>query len=156
MELVMSFRSAAGTISAAVRDEAVVGMGFGEDLDWLRLESPQRVRRHWLIDALSAYFDGDMSAFDDVPLELAGTAFQMKVWEGLRTVPPGHTTSYRRLAEQIAAPLAVRAVGTAAGKNPIGIIVPCHRMLCSDGTLGGYAGGLDKKEYLLAHERKYA
>ena len=89
----------------------------------------------------------------DVPLQPAGTPFQQRVWAALRTIPYGTTWSYRELAEQIGAPTAVRAVGAANGRNPVWLVIPCHRVIGSNGALTGYAGGLDVKRWLLDHER---
>jgi methylated-DNA-[protein]-cysteine S-methyltransferase len=101
---------------------------------------------------LEAYFEGKLQQFD-VPLDLsAGTAFQQSVWQALLKIPFGKTTSYGALSGSIGKPLAVRAVGTAIGRNPIGIIVPCHRVVGADGSLTGYAGGLHRKEAFLELE----
>jgi AraC family transcriptional regulator of adaptative response/methylated-DNA-[protein]-cysteine methyltransferase len=91
---------------------------------------------------------------DDVPLDLIGTAFQQKVWRALRGIPRGQTLSYGELAAQLGAPAAVRAVGTACGQNPVAALVPCHRVLRGDGSLGGYRWGLARKQALLAREKK--
>ena len=88
----------------------------------------------------------------DLPIDVRGTAFQEKVWQELRKIPLGETRSYAEIAAAIGQPGAVRAVGTANGDNPIAVLVPCHRVIRSDGTLGGYAGGLDRKKRLLAAE----
>ncbi|CAN5552779.1 methylated-DNA--[protein]-cysteine S-methyltransferase [soil metagenome] len=103
------------------------------------------------IQQLQAYFAGELRKFD-LPLNAAGTAFQRTVWKQLCKVPYGKTASYRDIAAKIANPLAVRAVGSANGRNPIAIVVPCHRIIAADGTLGGYSGGLWRKEWLLNHE----
>jgi methylated-DNA-[protein]-cysteine S-methyltransferase len=103
-------------------------------------------------DQLDAYFAGALRVFD-VPLAPSGTAFQQRVWAALREIPYGATVSYKDIAERIGNPKAVRAVGLANGANPIGIIVPCHRVIGSSGKLTGYAGGLWRKERLLALER---
>jgi methylated-DNA-[protein]-cysteine S-methyltransferase len=101
---------------------------------------------------LQGYFEGQLQQFD-LPLDLsAGTAFQQSVWQALLKIPFGKTTSYGALSSSIGKPLAVRAVGTAIGRNPIGIIVPCHRVVGADGSLTGYAGGLHRKEAFLALE----
>jgi methylated-DNA-[protein]-cysteine S-methyltransferase len=101
---------------------------------------------------LQAYFAGELKQFD-VPLDLsAGTPFQQAVWQALLKIPFGKTTSYGALSSSIGKPLAVRAVGTAIGRNPIGIIVPCHRVVGADGSLTGYAGGLHRKEAFLTLE----
>ena len=94
------------------------------------------------------YFAGDLRTFD-LPLEMLGTDFQKRVWNELRNIPYGETSSYRQLAERIGAPRAVRAVGSANGRNPIPIIVPCHRVIGASGKLVGFGGGLEWKRMLL-------
>jgi methylated-DNA-[protein]-cysteine S-methyltransferase len=108
---------------------------------------------HGLRDAIDRYFAGDIQAIDEIPVQTAGTPFQRSVWKELRRIPGGSTVSYGKLAGQIGRPKAVRAVGSANGTNPIGIVVPCHRVIGSDGSLTGYGGGLDRKRWLLDHER---
>lgn len=117
-------------------------------------------RQGWLEDAgpfrevteqLSAYFEGELTEFD-VPMYRAGTAFQRQVWDGLCRIPYGATLSYAELARSVGNPNACRAVGLANGRNPIAIIVPCHRVIAAGGALGGYGGGLERKSWLLAHE----
>ncbi len=103
--------------------------------------------------ALLAYFDGDLSAVNDLPTETNGTAFQRAVWQVLRKIPAGRTISYGALAAQIGNPKAVRAVGLANGSNPIAIVVPCHRVIGANASLTGYGAGLHRKRWLLAHER---
>jgi len=105
-----------------------------------------------VIARLSAYFEGDRGAIDTIPVAPAGTAFQRQVWLMLRRIPAGTTWSYRQLAERVERPAAVRAVGAANGANPIPIVLPCHRVIGSDGRLVGYGGGMDRKKWLLAHE----
>ena len=104
-----------------------------------------------VVRQLEEYFAGTRSEFD-LPLAPRGTAFQLKVWEALRSIPPGETTSYGAMAELIGKPTASRAVGAANGKNPISIVVPCHRVIGANGTLTGYGGGLERKVWLLNHE----
>jgi len=106
-----------------------------------------------VIRQLRAYFRGELEEFD-VRLNMRGTPFQLRVWQGLREIPYGETTSYGRLARRIGEPAAVRAVGAANGSNPIPIIVPCHRVIGSDGSLTGYGGGLSIKQKLLALESR--
>lgn len=106
--------------------------------------------------AVEAYFRGEVHVIDDLPVTFSGTVFQQKVWAALRTIPVGQTTSYGVLAKKIGATKAVRAVGLANGANPLAVIVPCHRVIGSDGSLTGYGGGLDRKKWLLAHEARYA
>ena len=128
-----------------------------EDKRW-----PPRAGGDWLEDAgpfgeareqLDAYFRGERTAFD---LELApsGTEFQRRVWRALREIPYGETISYAQLARRVGNPAAVRAVGAANGRNPISIVVPCHRVIGSDGSLTGFGGGLDRKRALLELESR--
>jgi methylated-DNA-[protein]-cysteine S-methyltransferase len=105
-----------------------------------------------LRDPLTDYFAGDLTALDRVPVQTNGTEFQRDVWAALRTIPAGQTRTYGELAKQINRPAAVRAVGMTNGANPIGIVVPCHRVIGANGTLTGYAGGLERKRWLLEHE----
>lgn len=115
------------------------------------LHSPQKlaeVRRQ-----LEAYFAGQRQTFD-LPLKPLGTAFQQCVWQALTTIPYAATTSYGRISQQIQRPKASRAVGAANGRNPIPIIIPCHRVIGSNGTLTGFSGGLAAKQWLLEHELK--
>jgi methylated-DNA-[protein]-cysteine S-methyltransferase len=103
-------------------------------------------------EQLEAYFAGERTEFT-LPLRLHGTPFQRMVWEHLRTIPYGDTRTYGQLADALGNPKASRAVGLANGKNPVGIIVPCHRVVGADGSLTGYGGGLDRKRRLLDFER---
>jgi methylated-DNA-[protein]-cysteine S-methyltransferase len=102
---------------------------------------------------LSAYFRGDLTTFD-LPLTLAGTGFQRTVWAGLQAIPYGETISYGELARRIGQPSASRAVGLANGRNPVSIVVPCHRVIGADGSLTGYGGGMDRKRFLLGLEQR--
>ena len=108
-----------------------------------------------LRDLMARYFAGEVDAIDEIRVETAGTEFQRNVWSELRNIPCGTTISYGTLAERISRPKAMRAVGLANGSNPIGIVVPCHRVIGANGTLTGYGGGLERKRWLLDHERKY-
>jgi methylated-DNA-[protein]-cysteine S-methyltransferase len=105
--------------------------------------------------ALEAFFSGSLDALDTVEVKTAGTEFQHRVWDALREIPSGATISYGHLARTIGRPRACRAVGLANGANPVGIVVPCHRVIGADGTLTGYGGGLERKRWLLAHERRW-
>ena len=107
--------------------------------------------REWL----AAYFDGEHRAIPTM-LDMRGQPFELRVWRALREIPAGRTSTYGALAKQLGSPGASRAVGLANGANPIAIIVPCHRVIGSNGTLTGYGGGLDKKQWLLDHERRWA
>lgn len=102
---------------------------------------------------LFEYIDGKRRTFD-LPLAPKGTAFQQKVWEALQTIPYGQTFSYKQIAEKVGNPKACRAVGMANNRNPISIIIPCHRVIGSDGSLVGYGGGLDMKALLLNIEKE--
>jgi methylated-DNA-[protein]-cysteine S-methyltransferase len=115
--------------------------------DWRQDNGPFRAAR----EQLSAYFDGERTTFD-LPMRMAGTTFQRLAWDALLTIPYGATISYAEQARRIGRPDASRAVGAANGRNPIAIIVPCHRVIGSSGTLTGYGGGLPLKQWLLNHE----
>src|SRR5689334_13964474 len=106
-----------------------------------------------LRDPIEAYFQGDVTAIDGVAVEANGTQFQQQVWKALRHIPAGTTMSYGELATCIGRQGASRAVGLANGSNPVGIVVPCHRVIGSNGALTGYGGGIDRKRWLLEHER---
>ena|SRR5689334_13815620 len=108
--------------------------------------------REWL----HRYFAGDSADITQLNLEMRGAPFELRVWEELRKIPVGTTTSYGAIARRVGSPAASRAVGMANGANPIAIIVPCHRVIGSNGTLTGYGGGLETKQWLLAHERRWA
>ena len=105
--------------------------------------------------ALAAYFAGHFDAIDGLPVRTAGTDFQREVWSALSTIPPGETMSYGEFAARLGRPQAGRAVGLANSANPVAIVVPCHRVIGSNGALTGYGGGLHRKEWLLAHERRF-
>jgi methylated-DNA-[protein]-cysteine S-methyltransferase len=104
---------------------------------------------------LDEYFAGIRTAFD-VPLRLEGTPFQLEVWSALMDIPLGTVATYGQIARRLGRPAAARAVGAANGRNPISIVVPCHRLVGTGGDLTGYGGGLDRKQWLLAHERRVA
>ena len=137
--------------------------GVGSTLMHLRMaeQSHEPERSHWtpagpgafadVVEQLDAYFAGTLTDFD-VDLQVVGTEFQQRVWAALRTIPYGQTRSYGQIAAQIGSPAASRAVGLANGRNPVSIIVPCHRVIGASGGLTGYGGGLDRKRILLALE----
>ena len=104
--------------------------------------------------AVEAYFSGAVEALDGLTVATGGTAFQREVWAALRAIPAGETRTYGQLAAAIGRPKAVRAAGLANGQNPVALIVPCHRVIGANGTLTGYAGGLERKRWLLDHERR--
>jgi O-6-methylguanine DNA methyltransferase len=107
--------------------------------------------RHWLAD----YFAGTAPKAD-VPIDMHGALFEQRVWRALLDIRPGETTSYGAIARQVGSPSAARAVGLANGANPIAIIVPCHRVVGSNGSLTGYGGGLERKSWLIDHERRWS
>jgi methylated-DNA-[protein]-cysteine S-methyltransferase len=144
-----------GSLLLAASGQGLCGLYFDEHRHFKGPQGWQASDDHphlrLAAEQLDEYFDGRRQAFD-VPLDLAGTPFQKKVWEQLAQVPYGVTSSYLLHAQAVAAAHAVRAVGTAIGRNPVSIIVPCHRIVASNGALAGYAGGLERKRYLLALE----
>jgi methylated-DNA-[protein]-cysteine S-methyltransferase len=151
--------SSQGNLYLAATVRGLAGMWFTDQRHLPDVSSWQRhndvAQLSILKDAqqqLQAYFEGQLQQFD-LPLDLsAGTAFQQAVWQALLKIPFGKTTSYGALSNSMGKPRAVRAVGTAIGRNPIGIIVPCHRVVGADGSLTGYAGGLHRKETFLTLE----
>ncbi|WP_424628593.1 methylated-DNA--[protein]-cysteine S-methyltransferase [Bradyrhizobium sp. SYSU BS000235] len=141
--------------------------GFLRALDWSDYETRlhRLLRRHYgdivledtpapksLISALKGYFSGDLQQLTTIKWRTGGTPFQRNVWTALQTIPAGRTSSYGELAGRLSVPNAARAVGLANGSNPISVVVPCHRLIGSDGSLTGYAGGLNRKQWLLKHE----
>ncbi|MCC2676868.1 MAG: methylated-DNA--protein-cysteine methyltransferase [Ramlibacter sp.] len=151
-----TYDSPLGTMLLAATDSGLAGVWFtGQrhgpvDVEW-REDASHPVLRE-AVAQLSAYFAGERAAFD-LPLDLhAGTPFQQSVWQALLAIPPGGTTSYSELGRRLGRPQAARAVGAAVGRNPISIVVPCHRVLGTGGALTGYAGGLERKTALLRLE----
>ena len=112
----------------------------------------RRAAHHPARDALARYFDGDLRALDAVAVSTGGTETQRRIWAELRTIPPGSTVSYGRLATQLGMTNAARAVGHINGLNPVPIVLPCHRVIGADGSLTGFGGGLERKRWLLEHE----
>jgi methylated-DNA-[protein]-cysteine S-methyltransferase len=155
--------SPAGPLSLHASPAGVVALTFidrepermdllGRRFAALRVEACRRDRLG-AAALIEAYLEGDLGAIDRIVVDAGGTAFQAEVWRALRQIPVGTTTSYEALARQIGRPRAVRAVGAANGQNPVAIVVPCHRVLAKHGTLHGYGGGLERKRWLLVHER---
>ncbi|WP_028776855.1 methylated-DNA--[protein]-cysteine S-methyltransferase [Shimazuella kribbensis] len=152
-----------GTLTVAVTENGLCYIGFEDE----RLEQwcqssifdahiiQDSTRLHPYVSQLKEYFLGIRKTFS-VPLDLYGTKFQKRVWTALQSIPYGEVCSYKTIAIAIDSPKAVRAVGGANNKNPIPIIIPCHRVIGINGKLVGYGGGLDKKEYLLSMEQKLA
>ncbi len=150
-----------GTLHIAVRGDTLCTVAFDEHWPQARPHLERRLGESTkdreddpagLVTRFRRYFDGDLHALDDVETDPGGTPFQKVVWSALRRIPIGTTVSYQDLARAIGQPTAVRAVGAANGRNPIPIVIPCHRVIGADGTLTGYAGGLDRKRWLLEHE----
>ncbi len=149
------------SLTLATRNGRVCLLHFGADdasvratlQRWYPTESVQESSGPGVVaDTLGRYFDGDLEAIDRIPVEMNGTPFQKRVWDALRQVPAGKTATYAEIAVLVGSPAAVRAVGAANGANPVAVIVPCHRIIGSNGTLTGYGGGLHRKEWLLRHE----
>ena len=141
-----------GVLTVVTNPNSLLAIRFGDAPD---LTGPfdERSPRHTdVIARLRAYFDGDRAALDEIPVEPGGTAFQRQVWLMLRRIRAGTTWSYRQLAEHVDRPAAIRAVGAANGANPIPVVLPCHRVIGSNGRLVGYGGGMETKKWLLAHE----
>lgn len=144
-----------GRMLAAATARGIAGLWFDKQRHHPGpLEAPIDPQQHWIAqlrDELGAYFEGAATRFV-TPLDLAGSAFQRSVWRALLDVPAGQTPSYGSLARSIGRADAVRAVAAAVGRNPVSIVVPCHRIVGQDGTLTGYAGGLERKAALLRLE----
>lgn len=155
------YGSPIGEIMTICRSGTLVHLDFSDCMERVGTFLQKRFGEHDLKDepcpanissALAAYFDGDLAALDVLVFETGGTGFEQRVWQALRTIPAGSTVAYRDIALKIGQPKAVRAVGAANGRNPIALVVPCHRVIGADGKLAGYAGGLHRKDWLLRHE----
>lgn len=152
----------AGPVRVAVAGdpERVVVLAFEDHFGRVAARIRHRLPGEWVAgaseaaDAVRRYVAGDVHALDDLPVDVTGSPFQERVWSTLRSIPVGSTWSYRELAAAVGVPGAVRAVGRANGANPVWITVPCHRVVRADGSLGGYGGGVERKAWLLAHERR--
>ncbi|HPZ15515.1 MAG TPA: methylated-DNA--[protein]-cysteine S-methyltransferase [Sphaerochaeta sp.] len=144
-----TFHSPLGAMVITASDDHLLGLefGVGERRDRLPLLD-------YVKEQLDEYYRGARRAFS-LPLKAVGTPFQMKVWDALLTIPYGETRSYGEIAAQIGNPKACRAVGMANNRNPISIIIPCHRVIGSDGSLVGYGGGMEKKVWLLDFEARH-
>ncbi|MDR2741256.1 MAG: methylated-DNA--[protein]-cysteine S-methyltransferase [Treponema sp.] len=142
-----------GALGIAEEDGAITGVFFGRDkiLPGFAVAGTPLIEK--AAAQLAEYFDGRRRSFD-LPLAPGGTDFQVAVWDALLTIPAGETRSYQEIARRIGRPKAVRAVGMANHRNPVVIIVPCHRVIGKDGGLTGYGGGLPLKQYLLDLERR--
>jgi methylated-DNA-[protein]-cysteine S-methyltransferase len=156
-----TLESPIGTIRLAVWNGALCALDFDDRAEIMQrrlearfgtIESIPSKNPAGHTERLRAYIDGDVDALDDIAVEPGGTEFQRRVWTALRGVKSGATRSYSEIADEIGAPGAARAVGTANGRNPIALVIPCHRIVTKSRTLGGYAGGLERKSWLLSHE----
>ena len=152
-----NYDSPLGPLTLAATDHGLCGLYFEahkylpDGAGWMH--TPQQTHLVAAATQLDAYFAGRLRHFT-LPLDLGGTPFQSSVWRALLEIDYGCTTSYGKHAQQIGAPQAVRAVGSAIGRNPVSIVVPCHRVVGRNGALSGYAGGLERKRLLLALERR--
>jgi len=147
-----------GDLALLVRDDVLVAAGFTDVHDQyarLHTDSPLKIVPHIsrFSDAMTSYFEGDVTAMDTLPVAQPGGAFRQAAWKVMREVPAGEVISYAELAARAGNPDAVRAAGTACATNMVAPIVPCHRIVRTGGALGGYYYGLGVKEWLLAHER---
>ncbi len=161
--LVDEFDSPIGTMVSVVLDDKLIHLDFADcqerrlqllthrynEFKQISTKNPLNIR-----DFLTAYFDKDRQSFDKIKRFTGGTKFQRTVWERLQKIPYGTTLSYAQLAKAIGKPKAVRAVANANARNPIAIIIPCHRVIAKSGALAGYAGGTYRKAWLLRHESR--
>ena len=156
-----SYTSPIGEIFIAVDDQSLVFLDFIDNRDRMEKLLGRRFVEFELVpmnnvlgirDRLRRYFSGDWSAFEGIDLSTGGTDFQNRVWKSLRQIPAGRAISYDQLACDIEKPKAIRAAASANANNPVAIIIPCHRVIGKDGSLRGYAGGVDRKAWLLHHE----
>jgi methylated-DNA-[protein]-cysteine S-methyltransferase len=145
------YHSPSGLLEIIVNDIGVTELSFRKEMVDLNDEPISSPILLECIAQLKAYFEGKSRVFD-LPLDPAGTGFQKTVWTELQKIPFGKTVSYLDIAKNLGDPNKIRAVGGANGKNPIAIVIPCHRVIGSDGSLTGYAGGMDKKRWLLTFE----
>lgn len=140
-----------GCLEVLTSKDALLAITYVEAKNEDSKEAPAVLEK--ACDQLNEYFAGERQKFE-LPLSPDGTDFQKQVWDALLTVPFGRTSTYKKQSQSIGNPKAIRAVGTANGKNPISVVIPCHRIVGSDGSLTGYAGGLSRKDWLLKHEQK--
>jgi methylated-DNA-[protein]-cysteine S-methyltransferase len=155
MTALARFRSPLGTLAVEATDEGLCGISLaGAARARSAVTAASRGHLDRSVATLEAYFDGKPHELP--PLDLRGSPFDLLVWQGLLRIPFGELRTYGALAAELGLPGAARAVGSANGRNPVWILVPCHRVVASGGGLGGYAGGLDAKRWLLAHEAGHA
>lgn len=156
MKLIREMESPLGPLTLFSDGVYITGIAFAEERYPLDREGAEHSEAAVLLDAerqLAEYFGGWRQSFD-LPLRAEGTAFQQEVWAALQEIPYGQTMSYGELAQKLGKEKAVRAVGAANGRNPIAIVVPCHRVIGADGSLTGYGGGMERKKFLLELESR--
>lgn len=145
-----------GLLTLAASEHGLCAVYFAQHAHWSGQHNWQHAPDHALLqqtgEQLDQYFAGQRQQFD-IALDMRGSAFQIQVWQGLLDIQFGTTANYAELAQRIGRPKAARALGAANGRNPISIIVPCHRVIGKDGALTGYAGGLERKQFLLKLEQ---
>ena len=156
------FASPMGRLIAMVKNDTLVGLMWPdrEEATLAHLNRHRSMVRAIdgdlpgsIAEPLSRYFSGSLKALSAIEVDPAGTAFQRRVWRDLQAIPPGTAASYADVAARLGCPTAVRAVANANGRNPIPIVIPCHRVIATGGGLGGFSSGADRKEWLLRHER---
>jgi methylated-DNA-[protein]-cysteine S-methyltransferase len=155
--LTSTIESPVGPLTMIARDGVLTNVSMHDQRHVMPLPVEAVTDDAWfksVADQLDAYFTGQLVTFD-LEMELLGTPFQQSVWSQLCAIPYGETISYGELARRVGNPSASRAVGLANGRNPIAVIVPCHRVIGANGSLTGYGGGLDRKSWLLDHEMTY-
>lgn len=146
------YSSPVGILRITADEKVLRSISYVEEV--LDDETPLTALLTRCINQFDEYFSGQRTDFD-LPLHIEGTSFQQHAWESLKKIPYAETRSYAQQAQSIGSPKAVRAIGQANNRNPLSIVIPCHRVISSSGTLTGYAGGLDKKQWLLEHEQKH-
>lgn len=150
-----------GPVAIVLSGRKMCALGFADN--WRRLERylqrrfgeitiERTAKKPPAAARIEAYFAGDLTALDVIEVDPGGTPFQQRIWQQLRRIGHGKTVSYRDIAKKIGQPTATRAVGAANAQNPISLVIPCHRVIRTDGSLCGYAGGIRRKEWLLRHE----
>ena len=154
MKNIWFFETPIGTLGIAENDGVICNILFGREKSLSGFELCETPGIKLAVNQLHEYFDGKRMVFD-FPMNPKGTEFQRSVWNALIAIPVGETRTYKEIAEQVGNSKAVRAVGMANNRNPIPIVIPCHRVIGSDGGLTGYAGGLPMKQYLLDLEKSY-
>lgn len=159
-----SVESPVGRIHMLASEQGLSALYFDSQAGAMDQRFPRDSRQpghgnQWLLRAQAftyCYFAGDLDYAPEIPLDIQGTPTQLAVWKALAAIPPAQTRSYQQVADDVGKPRASRAIGAAVGKNPVSLLIPCHRVVGSNGKLTGYAGGLEVKRFLLEHEKKYA